>query len=595
MHKLTLAILLVGLSVSSSRAQANWRSKVAPEILAACNQEKSSDLLISFSEQANLSAAKNIHGKTAKARFVFDKLMQTAQHAQARAWKLVRENNGECNSLFIVNGLSVTHATPQLVRQLAELDEVAFISSDPWIQFSGPVETSQQTVTDRGNIEWGVQRVRAPEVWSLGYTGQGITVGGEDTGYDWTHPAIKPHYRGWNAADSTADHAYNWHDAIHELNPLNADTAGNLGVNPCGLDLDHPCDDNSHGTHTMGTMTGDDGMGNQTGVAPGAKWIGCRNMERGWGRPSSYIECFQWFLAPTDLGGANADPSKAPDVINNSWYCAVEEGCTDLNINEMLHAAVINLKTAGVMVVVSNGNFGPACATTYGPPAYFEESFSVGAFNIVDSIAGFSSRGPVTIDGSGRLKPNVAAPGVNVRSSTPNGHYANFSGTSMAGPHVVGVVALVLSARPDLSGEVETIEDILEQTARPLFDTIDCGGVAANMVPNNTFGFGAVDAYAAVQAALAHSPVSSPANEPEMQVKVMPNPVQNDALFEIDHANGKTTLEIWNSAGQMILQREWQISGASKLSIPCAALPAGVYFWKAGSDKGVVSGKMIRQ
>lgn len=127
-------------------------------------------------------------------------------------------------------------------------------------------------------------KFRRPDVWNMGYTGQGITVGGADTGYDWGHPAIQPKYRGWNGDASTSQHNYNWHDAIHELNPLNNDTLGNPGTNPCGLDVTHPCDDGSHGTHTMGTMTGSD-ADNQIGVAPDAKWVGCRNMERGLGKP----------------------------------------------------------------------------------------------------------------------------------------------------------------------------------------------------------------------------------------------------------------------------------------------------------------------
>ena len=91
-------------------------------------------------------------------------------------------------------------------------------------------------------------------------------VGNGDTGMRWTHNALKPHYRGWNG--STADHNYNWHDAIHS------------GGGDCGPNHQEPCDDGGHGTHTTGVAIGDDGAGNQIGVAPGAKWIGCRNMDQ---------------------------------------------------------------------------------------------------------------------------------------------------------------------------------------------------------------------------------------------------------------------------------------------------------------------------
>jgi subtilisin family serine protease len=491
-------------------------------------------LLVAFREQADLGGARQIRGKEAKARFVFDRLLATAQRSQARAMQLLNEHNTGGNTLFIANALSVDAATTELVRQLALLPEVKQISADPWIFFHGPAETQGASVAERNGVEWGVAHVHAPEVWSLGFSGQGITVGGADTGYEWTHPALKGKYRGWDQSSSTADHQYNWHDAIHDYSPLNLDTAGNpIGTNPCGLSAQEPCDDHFHGTHTMGTMTGDDGLGNQVGVAPGARWVGCRNMERGWGRPSSYLECFQWFLAPTDLGGQNADPAKAPHVINNSWYCDYVEGCTDLSISEILHDAVINLKASGVFVVVSNGNFGSGCATTYGPPAYFEESFSVGAIRSNDTIANFSSRGPVTIDGSNRLKPNISAPGVRVRSSTLGGQYGGASGTSMAGPHVAGVVALVLSARPDLAGEVELLEDFLEETAYPLYDFIDCGDVSGTAVPNNTYGYGGVDALAAVQKALAYTPSS--ADQPTLagiRAVVTPNPARAEALHD---------------------------------------------------------------
>jgi serine protease AprX len=121
-------------------------------------------------------------------------------------------------------------------------------------------------------------------------SGQGVVVGGQDTGYQWDHPAIKSQYRGWDGVE--ADHAYSWHDAIHE-------DLGSLDLNHCGFDSPVPCDDHGHGTHTMGTIVGGaDNVGTQIGVAPGARWIGCRNMENGWGTPATYSECYEWFMAP---------------------------------------------------------------------------------------------------------------------------------------------------------------------------------------------------------------------------------------------------------------------------------------------------------
>src|SRR5690606_34773033 len=160
-------------------------------------------------------------------------------------------------------------------------------------------------------------------------------------------------------------------------------------------------------------------------------------MEQGYGMLSTYVECFEWFLAPYAYGDGpeEGDPTKMPHVINNSWGCPGEEGCNALNFG-IMEEALMNLRNAGCVIVVSNGNYGGTCSTTSDPPAFFEGSFSVGASNTSNGIAPFSSKGPVTFDSSGRLKPNVVAPGVSVRSSIRNNSYASYQGTSMAGPHV---------------------------------------------------------------------------------------------------------------------------------------------------------------
>ncbi|MGV8039523.1 MAG: S8 family serine peptidase [Thermoanaerobaculaceae bacterium] len=186
----------------------------------------------------------------------------------------------------------------------------------------------------------------------------------------------------------------------------------------------------------MGTMVGDDGGTNQIGMAPQAKWIGCRDMDGGVGTPASYADCFQFFMAPTDLTCQNPDTAKAPHVINNSWGCPPSEGCTDPNV---LKTVVENTRAAGIVVVVSAGNSGSSCSTVSEPAAIYDASLTVGATTSTDSIASYSSRGPVTVDGSNRLKPDVSAPGSNIRSSVPGGGYeGGWSGTSMAGPHVAG-------------------------------------------------------------------------------------------------------------------------------------------------------------
>ncbi len=599
MKKLFLVFLLNCLLINlfAQTPTEPWRTKIAPEIRAALDRGESADVLLIFKEKADLRAAKTLKTKTEKARFVFATLQETASRAQQNALKILNENGASANTLFLVNALAVEKADATLLRKLSELPEIEAISADPWVEFSDPVETTQTAgaSSDRSGIEWGIAKIHAPEVWAMGYTGQGITVGGADTGYDWTHPAIQAKYRGWTGDVATSQHNYNWHDAIHDLNPLNNDTLGNPGINSCGLNSPIPCDDSRHGTHTMGTMTGDDEQGNQIGVAPGARWMACRNMERGWGKPSSYIECFQWFMAPTDLGGLNPDPDRAPHVVNNSWFCSSEEGCIDLTVNELIHTAVINLKASGVVVVVSNGNAGPNCSTTVGPATYFEESFSVGSTRSDDFISKFSSRGPVLIDGSNRMKPNVSAPGSDVRSSTPGGNYDTFSGTSMAGPHVVGLVALVLSANPALAGYVDDIENIVEQTAIYFADTLDCDPSLGVARPNHAYGWGRVDALGAVQAALQWQAPVSTSSPVLLGATVSPNPLNDAAIFAFENLSNETHLEIFNAEGKQVFVKKWAAQNRDTLRVSFENQAAGVYFWKLKSGSGVASGKLVKE
>jgi subtilisin family serine protease len=232
-------------------------------------------------------------------------------------------------------------------------------------------------------------------------------------------------------------------------------------------------------------------------VAPAARWIGCRNMDRGDGRPATYLECFQWFMAPTDLAGNNPDPGRAPHIINNSWGCPPSEQCTSV---DAMKQAVENLRNAGILVVVSAGNSGPACATIDTAPAPYAASFTVGATNSVDAIASFSSRGPGAGEDPFLVKPDVVAPGVSVRSSITGNAYSSSSGTSMASPHVAGVAALLMSVNPDLKGNPAQVEALLRESARPFISTQSCGEFPGSVVPNAVFGHGIVDAAQALAA-----------------------------------------------------------------------------------------------
>jgi subtilisin family serine protease len=293
--------------------------------------------------------------------------------------------------------------------------------------------------------------VHADEVWARGFTGKGIVIGTSDTGVDATHPSL---------AGSMRPGDDSWYDPWNHTRT--------------------PTDHNGHGTHTLGTALGRGGIG----VAPGAQWIGCVNLDRNLGNPAHYLDCLQFMLAPFPYGGdplRDGRPERGADVLTNSWGCPGVEGC-DL---ASLRPAVDALTAAGTFVVAAAGNTGPRCGSITDPPAPYLDTFTVGAVGANGGLAEFSSRGPV----SGASKPDVLAPGDGVVSALPGGGYGALSGTSMAAPHVAGVVALLWSANPWLVGDVANTARILRESAgSPPPDT--CGGRAA-----------VVDADAAVRAA----------------------------------------------------------------------------------------------
>jgi uncharacterized repeat protein (TIGR01451 family) len=452
--------------------------KIDPVVLDEIHSQGSTDFFIWMVEQADVSQARNLPTKLEKGQFVFDTLVNFAEQSQRDLRALLDAQGADYQSFYIANLILVKGGSQQLLFDIAARPDVdtilpnrQFQLQEPFIDDPNPPETLA--------VETNITFIRATDVWAMGFTGQGTVMASGDTGLQWDHPAIIDHYRGWNG--TTADHNYNWWDAT--------------GTYPSV-----PGDGHGHGTHISGTMVGDDGGANQIGVAPGAQVIHCKNMtDGGSGSDLTFTTCFEWVLAPWDLSGANPLPSMAPDAMNNSW------GYFGGGQNQF-RTIINNLQAAGILVEVSSGNEGPSCSTLRSPGDYWEV-LTTGSVNhasgtLPGTITGFSSRGPSSLD-PGDYFPDIMAPGEGIRSSLPGDTYAAWSGTSMAGPHATALVGLMWSANPALTGFVEETIQIIKDTAVPLTGQggSSCGGDYTDG-PNNDWGFGTIDALAAVNSAI---------------------------------------------------------------------------------------------
>ncbi len=431
-------------------------------------------IFVILSEQADLSGAAQTLDHAQRRQRVYEELVAHADATQAPLRRTLDRVGVRYTPYYLVNALEV-RAGPALASWLASRPDVRSVLHNPVLRpLPAPAPTSRGTASAPTDVPWNLETIGAPRVWrELGVNGTGIVVGQSDSGAQWDHPELRTAYRG-----GPGDHAYNW------LDPWEGTSV--------------PTDRNGHGTHTLGTA-----VGQSVGVAPGATWYACVNLARNIGSPARYLECMQFMLAAYPPGGSaftDGVPARGAHVINNSWGCPEFEGCDPTALADAANA----LRMAGVFVVSAAGNEGERCATVSSPLALYDAVLSVGAIDASGRLALFSSRGPVQADGSGRVKPDLVAPGVHVLSAYPEDTYYYADGTSMASPHVTGVVALIWSANPELIGDIDRTEQILLETARPYDDaqhgTPRCGERGA--VPSNAVGYGIVDAYAAVRRAI---------------------------------------------------------------------------------------------
>lgn len=464
-------------------------------------------LFVVLAGQADLDAALEIADYNIRRRYVYATLVNHAETSQQELRQVLDRFGVRYTPYYLVNAIEVEGGLPArlLLSMHSDVDRV--LPSPRLRPLPAPLPIATGVSSLPADHAWNLTMIHADRVWNeLGVRGAGIVVGESDSGVQGDHPELADGYRGRARGND-----YNWFD------PWTQTLA--------------PVDFGGHGTHTTATV-----VGSTVGVAPDAEWIGCVNLQRNLGNPALYLDCLQFMLAPFPLGGdplSDGDPAQSAHVLNNSWGCpASHEGCDATS----LQPAVDALRLAGIFVVASAGNSGPQCSTIEDPIAIYGSTFTVGAVDDSGNLAPFSSAGPVVVDGSGRTKPDIVAPGMAVWSAFPGGTYQELDGTSMAGPHVAGVVALMWSANPALIGNIAGTEAILRHTARPfsgsmaslwenlLSEQDDAGDIAESLdqilaesggclaeigaaeTPNDLVGYGIVDAYAAVRAAMEMRP-----------------------------------------------------------------------------------------
>lgn len=505
MRKIIPFLLLI-----SSFSSFSQSATVTPELISQMNNAHTTDFLkfnVILKTQVDHLSLKNrfkINNTplSERAKIVIHESVQLANESQSSIIKLLNTNSNEVksyNSCWIINMMTI-EAKKDMINQLINHPAIDYV--EEYDHFTGkPIEVmkgKQDHSKSVGGIEPGLAAINAPALWAMGYTGKARKHFNIDTGVWKDHPALAKNWLG-----NYEPYSQSWH----------------------GVDSPVPVDkSSSHGTHTVGTVLGLDTITDDTiGVAFNAYFMASDPIVVNLAdiKPlAEYIAVFQFALNPD---GDTTTTSDIPDVINNSWGISSNGSDTTIcssYVTQMFDA----IEAAGIANVFSAGNEGPG-ASTIGLPQYVStglvNTFTVGAVNgALPSfpITGFSSHGPTTcpVTGPLQIKPEVVAPGLNVRSAVGSDTYASLNGTSMAAPHVSGSVLLLKEAFPNVSGE---------EILLALYNTANDLGVAGE---DNTYGRGMIDVLAAFnELALTHTPTSPNSSSYDITVNKIINPISN--------------------------------------------------------------------
>ncbi|WP_298490270.1 S8 family serine peptidase [uncultured Chloroflexus sp.] len=459
------------------------KERVDPDLQAELNRGPTR-FLVFFADRPDLGPALLMRDWTARGEYVYRTLTEHAERSQRAVRAMLDAAGVRYTPLWIVNALLV-EGDAALADALAAHADVAMLTADHTLQMTPPAETTTTVscYATTNNVCWNIAQIGADRVWrEFGVTGAGITVANIDSGVAYTHTALIDQYRG-NLGGSGFDHNYNWFDSVgNQLAPVAS---------------------GSHGTHVMGTMVANPSDQPAMGVAPGARWIAARACSMSSCNSSDIIAAAQWMLAPTDLNGNNPRPSMRPHILNNSWSFGSGGNTVYIGYTAAWRAA-------GIFVVFAAGNIDSnyyGCSSIASPGDY-ADVVAVGATDRNDRVTVFSRIGPTT---DGRVKPDLVAPGAQITSTVATSGYSSMSGTSMAAPHVAGAVALLWSANPQLIGNYDATYTLLTANALPITNDPNYMGTThaacrPDTVPNNIYGHGRLDAFAAVAAARVNIP-----------------------------------------------------------------------------------------